>query len=82
MTTITINERTKAGKTLLELAKILSISNKGVAIIETGLGKSISKTNEKSPYDPKFVKMVLSSAKSKKRTVINPNNIWGSLGLK
>ena len=32
MTTITVNERTKAGKTLLELAKILSASNKGVSI--------------------------------------------------
>lgn len=32
MTTITINERTKAGKMLLELAKMLSESNKGVAI--------------------------------------------------
>lgn len=32
MTTITINERTKAGKSLLELAKILSASNKGVVI--------------------------------------------------
>ena len=38
MTTITINERTKAGKTLLELAKILSSSNKGVIIAE-GLSK-------------------------------------------
>ena len=32
MTTITINERTKAGKIVLELAKMLSVSNKGVAI--------------------------------------------------
>lgn len=30
MTTITINERTKAGKTLLELAKLLAATNKGV----------------------------------------------------
>ena len=37
MTTITINERTKAGKSLLELAKILSVSNKGV-IINSGPG--------------------------------------------
>ena len=32
MTTITINECTKAGKTLLELANLLAISNKGVTI--------------------------------------------------
>lgn len=38
MTTITINERTKAGKALLELANLLASSNKGV-IINVGLGK-------------------------------------------
>lgn len=43
MKTITINERTKAGKTLLELANLLAISNKGV-FIETGLGKPTIKT--------------------------------------
>ena len=32
MTTITINPRTKAGKTLLEIASLLAISNKGVSI--------------------------------------------------
>ncbi|WP_394773279.1 hypothetical protein [Flavobacterium sp.] len=34
MTTITINERTKAGKILLELAKLLAVRNKGVKIQE------------------------------------------------
>jgi len=38
MTTITINPRTKAGKTLLELANLLATNNKGVAI-NTGLNK-------------------------------------------
>jgi len=76
MTTITINERTKAGKTLLELAKLLAVSNKGVKIEE-----------EESPYDPKFVAVVqkryadYKSGKSKAITV-DPNDIWGSLGLK
>lgn len=32
MVTININERTKAGKTLLELAKILATTNNGVTI--------------------------------------------------
>ena len=40
MTTITVNERTKAGKTLLELAKILSESNKGV-VIDAGQKASV-----------------------------------------
>lgn len=34
MTTITINKHTKAGKTLLELARLLALSNKGVTIDE------------------------------------------------
>ena len=42
MTTITINERTKAGKTLLELAKMLSATNKGVTI-DTGLNAPVAK---------------------------------------
>ncbi len=37
MTTITINKNTKAGKTLLELARLLAISNKGVTIDESDL---------------------------------------------
>ena len=36
----------------------------------------------KDNYNPEFVKMVLKSAKSKKRTILNPDDIWGSLGLK
>lgn len=76
MTTITINERTKAGKTLLELARLLAVTNKGVKIEE-----------EESPYDPEFVAMIqkryadYKSGKSKTITV-DPKDIWGSLGLK
>lgn len=76
MTTITINERTKAGKTLLELAKLLAATNKGVKIEE-----------EETPYNPEFVAMIekryadYKSGKSKSITV-DPNDIWGSLGLK
>ena len=33
-------------------------------------------------YDPKFVKMVLKSAASKKRYKVDTDDIWGSLGLK
>ena len=79
MTTITINERTKAGKIVLELAKMLSATNKGVCI-DSELNSTA--VIEKDNYNPEFVKMVLKSAKSKKRTVINPDDVWGSLGLK
>jgi hypothetical protein len=83
MKTITINERTKAGKIVLELAKLLSVTNKGVCI-DSGLNRPTLPPieKEKDNYNPEFVNMVLKSAKSKKRTLLNPDDIWGSLGLK
>lgn len=75
MTTITINEHTKAGKILLKLARLLAVTNKGVEI------------EEGSSYNPEFVEMIKKreadhkSGKSKSVTV-DPNDIWGSLGLK
>ncbi|MCL6461181.1 MAG: hypothetical protein I4O51_04835 [Flavobacterium micromati] len=72
MTTITVNKRTKAGKALLELAKLLSISNKGVVI-------------EESPYNPEFVKKIIEAEKNildGNYKTIDPNDLWGSLGLK
>lgn len=45
MTTITINERTKAGKTLLDLARMLSESNKGVSV-NVELRKPVAKLKE------------------------------------
>ncbi|MBF4473167.1 MULTISPECIES: DUF2683 family protein [Flavobacterium] len=73
MTTITINERTKAGKALLELAKLLSLTNKGVEI------------NEESTYAPEFVEKIMKAEKNIKEgktKTIDPNDVWGSLGLK
>jgi predicted HAD superfamily phosphohydrolase YqeG len=46
MTTITINERTKAGKIVLELAKMLSANNKGVSI-DSVLNNTALKTDAK-----------------------------------
>jgi hypothetical protein len=60
MTTITINEHTKAGKTLLELAKMLSASNEGVKI-EKVLPEVVEDT-EKTKIDD-FLKTVRRSAK-------------------
>ena len=81
MTTITINERTKAGKTLLELAKLLSVSNKGVSI-EEGIAKELILEEEKSVYNPKFVaKITLAEKQMKegKTTTINTDSIWESI---
>ena len=81
MTTITINERTKAGKILLELAKILSLSNKGVQISENG-SKMPTTAKEKSPYNPRFVAKIKRAEKRGDFTKIDPNDLWESIMLK
>ncbi|HTN22017.1 MAG TPA: DUF2683 family protein [Pelobium sp.] len=73
MTTITIkiNERSNYGKALLELIKVGVKEKKGIEMVE-----------EESPYNPEFVKMVKESAASKERYEVDPNDVWGSLGLR
>lgn len=81
MTTITINERTKAGKTLLELAKMLSVSNKGVRI-NVELGKESILKEEASTYNPKFVEKIelaKKQIKEGKSTTITTESIWESI---
>ncbi len=86
MTTITlkINERTKAGKAFLAMSETFFKNVEGIEIVETN-SKKLKK--EESPYNPEFVKMILErdadikSGKSKCITV-DPDDIWGSLGLK
>ncbi|SHK96700.1 DUF2683 family protein [Flavobacterium xanthum] len=82
MTTITlkINERTKAGKAFLEMTNVLVKDSKGIEIIATRPNKTSEKKSE--IYNPEFVAMIKKAQKSKKRTVVDPNDIWGSLGLK
>jgi hypothetical protein len=70
MTTLTINERTKAGKLLLEMAKLLSENSKDVVILESG----------EVGYDAEFVEKVKKSAASKERyQVENVDELWESL---
>lgn len=82
MTTITIkiDKRTKAGKAFMAMSESFFKGVEGIEIIETN--SKTATIEEKGSYNPEFVKMVLDSAKSKKRTVVDPNDIWGSLGLK
>lgn len=74
MTTITlkINDKSTAGKTFLAFLKTFVAKEKAVEIVE----------EPKSPYNPKFVEMVNRAEKSKNRTEINPDDVWGSLGLR
>lgn len=77
MTTITINERTKAGKIVLELAKMLSVTNKGVRIDQ--------KEGNQSVYSDAFVAKIKRAEENIKKgetKTLNPNDVWGSLGLK
>lgn len=87
MTTITlkINERTKAGKAFLEMTNILVKDSKGIEIISTGSNKTVEVKSE--IYNPEFVKMVLDRYADVKRgkskcITVDPNDVWGSLGLK
>lgn len=72
MTTITlkINERTNFGKTFLAFLKTLSATEKSIAL------------EEKSPYNPEFVKKIKRAEKQGNYIEIDTNDIWGSLGLK
>jgi len=78
--TIKINERTKAGKAFRAMTETFFKDAKGIEIVE--------KKDEKEDeiYDPEFVKMILERGegidnpeKRKNWTVIDPNDIWGSL---
>lgn len=69
--TLKINERTKAGQIFIAFVNQFVLSNNAVEVVE-----------EKSPYNPDFVKKVKAAEKRGKYTEVNPNDVWGSLGLK
>ncbi len=71
--TIKINERSKAGIALKKMLEILE-TQPGVQIVE----------EERSPYNPEFVKKIKAAEKQIKEgksKVLNTEDIWGSLGL-
>lgn len=73
--TITVNKKNKSRQTLLELARILAENSKGIRIDE----------NQKSRYNPEFVKMIRErEAKLKSGESvpikIDPKDVWRSLG--
>lgn len=76
MTTLTIkiNEKSKKGRAFLEFAQTFFADSKDVEITK-------NEDNDEC-YNPEFVEMVLKSSKSKKRIIVDPNDIWGSIGLK
>lgn len=78
MTTIIINERTKAGKTLFELAKILSVKSKGVIINIDDLQLSADKEAKKIKKAEKK-KMILELSKEVNK--IGTQKAFKKLGL-
>jgi hypothetical protein len=74
--TIKINERTKAGKAFRAMTETFFKDVKGIEILETSTQK------EDEIYNPEFVKMIKDAEKRGNFKTIDPNDIWGSLGLK
>lgn len=72
MTTITlkINEKSTIGKTFIAFLKSISTKEKDIQLIP------------ESPYNPKFVEKIKKAEKRADYIEVNPNDIWGSLGLK
>lgn len=71
--TLKINERTKAAQAFIAFVNQFVLSNKAVEVVEV--------VEEKSPYNPEFVKKI-KKAQKQKGTVIDTNDVWGSLGLR
>jgi len=66
--TLKINTNSKAGKALKTMLEFFS-KQPGIEIVE-----------EKSPYDPEFVKMIKKSSASKKRYKVDDvDELWESL---
>jgi len=78
--TIKIDRRSKQAKAFLTYLKTLpfiDIKDRD----EKGMGKP---TEEKSPYNPEFVKKIRRAEKQVERgeyTVLDTDDVWGSLGL-
>lgn len=49
------------------------------------INKGVTIVDQETPYNPDFVKKVLECAESAKKgntVIVDPNNVWESLGLK
>ncbi|HAH56068.1 MAG TPA: hypothetical protein DCM02_12510 [Flavobacterium sp.] len=84
MTTLTIkiDKRTKAGKEFMAMSEPFFNNVEGIEIVETN-SKEIE--NEYYTYSPEFKEKIKRAQENIKRgefVTLNPNDIWGSLGLK
>ncbi len=67
MITITINEKSKQAKAIIEMLKAFDFV------------EFKNQNESKSSYDPEFVEMVKKATKSKKRTQVTADNLWESI---
>lgn len=74
-----IDETSKKGKAFLEFAQLFLNEGNDVQII-TESNLLVAET--RSSYNPDFVKKILEVVKHEKSTEVDPNDIWGSIGLK
>ncbi|NDP28443.1 MAG: hypothetical protein GZ087_13620 [Flavobacterium sp.] len=81
MTTIKINERTKTGKAFMAMFETFFKGVDGIEIIETNSKKINKKENFYSPEFVAKIKKAEENIKKGETTTLNPNDIWGSLGL-
>jgi predicted RND superfamily exporter protein len=72
MTTITlqINENSKKGKAFLEMARVFSENSKEIVLIEE---------EDKSPYNPEFVKKIKKASTEKGRLMESAEDLWESI---
>lgn len=70
MTTIKINENTKKGKVFLEMARVFFKNSNEIVLIEE---------DEKSPYNPAFVKKIKKASKEKGRDMESAEELWESI---
>ena len=83
MTTIKINEETKAGKAFMAMFEAFFKGVEGIEIVETAAYGQVNE--EEIVYSSEFaekVKKAEENIKNGETTTLNPDDIWGSLGLK
>jgi len=82
MTTIKIDEQTKEGKAFMEMFEMFFKGIDGFEIVKPNYGQF---NEEIVTYNPEFVEKVKRAEENIKKgeiTTLNPDDIWGSLGLK
>ncbi|KRD63804.1 hypothetical protein ASE40_00175 [Flavobacterium sp. Root935] len=83
MTTIKINEHTKTGKAFMAMFEAFFKGVEGIEVVETDNYEQVKE--EESIYSPEFVEKVKKAEENIKNgetKTLNPDDVWGSLGLK